>query len=145
MSRLTEKREKPLITKWKDVPTSYYKIKGDNTGVAISEIERLNKLGKLEDLMEKYKIENTDVLEKIIVRHDSYTMLEEELGCPLEVLSIISKNGFYYDYGYIPPYRISRIDIFNKEIMYYDEEKDYFIVKIENYKKTWWLKENREE
>ena len=71
--------------------------------------------------------------------------LEEQLGCPLEVLSTISKNGFYYDYGYIPPYRISRIDIFNKEIMYYDEEKDCFIVKIENYKKTWWLKEDKSE
>lgn len=52
MSRLTEKRESPLTTKWKDVPTSYYKIKGDDTGVLLSEIERLNKLGQLEDLEE---------------------------------------------------------------------------------------------
>lgn len=74
-----------------------------------------------------------------------YRKLEEQIGCPLEVVLAISENGFYDEYGYIPPYRISRIDIFKKDIMYYDEEKNYFTVRLQEHKKTWWLKADRSE
>lgn len=122
MSRLTEKREKPLTTKWEDVPTSYYKIKGDDTGVVISEIERLNKLGKLEDLIEKYKIENTDVLEKIIVRHDSYTMLEAEIGVN-DLIAFLKWCVMF------------RNNFINRS----------FDDMVAFYKKTWWLREDKSE
>ena len=80
MNRLTEKRKEPLTTKWKDVPTSYYKIKGDNTGVCISEIPRLNKLGKLEDLMEKYELNSIEELEEIIKDYDDMCKDMVEFG-----------------------------------------------------------------
>lgn len=87
---------------------------------ASSEFEMYYKLGQLEDI-------------------------EEDLGCPLIALSIISKNGFYCEYGYIAPRHIYRIDIFRKEILYYDEDKNCFSVKLSDHKKTWWLKEDRSE
>ena len=105
-----------LTNKWKNYYTPKLEAFDKNQDIT----PLLDKLGKLEDL-------------------------EDELGCPLEVLSEISKNGFYEHYGYIPPYHISRIDIFKREIMYYDEETNYFTVKLKDYKKTWWLKEDRSE
>ena len=126
MSRLTEKRKEPLTTKWKDVPTSYYKIKGDNTGVCVSEIPRLNKLGKLEDL-------------------------EEELGCPLEIAFKALKDGIYtkeseldkelelYDVRGI---ELKGLGVISKICSYGECD---FTCYYKDYKKTWWLKENREE
>ena len=84
-------------------------------------------------------------LEEELEYADKCHNLEEQLGCPLEVLSKILENGFYEYYGYIPPYHFYRIDIFKKEIMYYDEEKNYFTVKLKDYKKTWWLREDKSE
>ena len=128
MSRLTEKREKPLTTKWEDVPTSYYKIKGDDTGVAVSEIERLNKLGKLEDL-------------------------EEQLGCPLEVITQALKEGIYYKFREDNSNKLNKMKVPMLRII----EGEYcwicpkwtgaiwMNVKLKDYKNTWWLKEDKSE
>ena len=137
MSRLTEKRKEPLITKWKDVPTSYYKIKGDDTGVAISEIGRLNKLGKLEDL-------------------------EEELGYSLEFIFKVLKSPKIYIEGMnvnseyddrfkfnaktnqyiINPYAI---DGKKPEFLFVDRWAYGYDLRMKDYKKTWWLKEDKSE
>lgn len=123
MSRITEKREKPLTTKWEDVSTSYYKIKGDDTGVAISEIERLNKLGKLEDL-------------------------EEEFGCPLEVRCKVTTGTYIYDENG-NEYEVEFL--YSLSFMATDGKCDDNGITIEaeflwkDYKKTWWLKEDRSE
>lgn len=45
----------------------------------------VNKLGQLEDLMEKYSIPNVAYLEKCIQKHDELGEIEEELGCPIEL------------------------------------------------------------
>lgn len=121
MNRLTEKRKEPLTTKWKDVPTSYYKINGDDTGVAISEIGRLNKLGKLEDL-------------------------EEELGCPLEVIGKALKSGVYHILGSGKMYLERCL-----KLNYYSGIEEWSLIKkglsfnLKDYKKTWWLKGDKSE
>ena len=75
-----------------------------------------------------------------------YRKLEKQIKCSLEVISTVLENGIYNEhYCYIPPYRIREIDIFNKEIFYYDDETNGFTVKLYDYKKTWWLKEDRSE
>ena len=118
MERLTEKLDQPYVDLY-DNRLNLYEPKGFSTDTQIGAC--IDKLGKLEDL-------------------------EEKLGCPLEVLSSIYNNGFYVDIlDYVPPYRIYRIDIFKKEITFYDEEANCFSVKLCNYKKTWWLKEDRSE
>lgn len=83
-----------------------------------------NKLGKLEDL-------------------------EVQLGCPLEVV-FKAREGIYTNVGYISPEHIYNIDIKNQTIEfewlaedgYWNEEG---LVEFENYKKNWWLKEDRSE
>ena len=108
----------------------------------LTEKRMLNNLRKMREKNPDYICSNEELMYDKLGRLED---LEDELGCPLEVLSEISKNGFYEHYGYIPPYHISRIDIFKREIMYYDEETNYFTVKLKDYKKTWWLKEDRSE
>lgn len=87
----------------------------------------LNKLGKLEDL-------------------------EQQLGCPLEVLFKAIRDGIAYETvndlmesePYVQLYYDGKwfgLDIGNK--IWAKINPDYF--KLSDYKKTWWLKENREE
>lgn len=95
---------------------------------------------------EEVRFDN-DIVRQMLYKLGRLEDLEEQLGCPLEVLSKVIENGFYDNYCYIPPSRILRIDIFNKEIlkMYYDEATSCFSVKLTDYKKTWWLKEDKSE
>lgn len=80
--------------------------------------EFINKLGKLEDL-------------------------EEELGCPLEVMVKAIKNGIYYDDKFEYPVFILDKDNF--------KDKNYHllvvgtIVYLKEYKETFWLKEDKSE
>lgn len=124
----------------------------------------IDKLGELEDLMGKYKIENTDVLEKIIVRHDSYTMLEEEIGCPLDVVFRALRDGVYVldeetggtkhilrgFVNHTQDYEMEEFGFVDDRVwaMIKDEETglDIPIVYAWNdYKKTWWLREDKSE
>ena len=80
------------------------------------------------------------------VRQEVYEELSKQIGCSLDVIATLRERGFYDEYYcYIPPYRICRIDIFKKEIVYFDEEMDCFSVKFKDYKKTFWLKEDKSE
>ena len=88
---------------------------------------------------------SSDKFENICDELIAHKEFEEQLGCPLEVLSFISNHGFYCDYGYISPCRIHRIDIFRKEIIYYDEDTNCFVAKFCGYKETFWLKKDRSE
>ena len=88
---------------------------------------------------------SSDKFENICDELIAHKKLEEQIGCSLEVLSSISNDGFYCDYGYIPPCRIHRIDIFRKEIIYYDEDTNGFVEKLCYYKQTFWLKKDRSE
>lgn len=46
----------------------------------------IDKLGLIEDLMEKYGIPNIEYLESCIKDHDKYGELAEKIGCPLDVV-----------------------------------------------------------
>ena len=74
-----------------------------------------------------------------------YKDLEEQLGCPLEVVVKALKNGVYYEVvDNCMKYMVVDLS-FNCSgdfILYFDDE-EYLLAR--NYKKTWWLKKNREE
>lgn len=79
----------------------------------------LNKLGQLEDL-------------------------EEELGCPLEVLIKALIEGVYYEDTdnymiFLPVFLDFNLD--DNYILYYVDEK----LLTKDYKKTWWLKKDKSE
>lgn len=85
-------------------------------------IRCINKLGKLEDL-------------------------EEEIGCSLEVIFKAIKNGIYYKNNarktiYIKVYFTT--NSYKTEFVLRDLNDDYALLS-RNYKKTWWLKEDRSE
>lgn len=80
--------------------------------------EFINKLGKLEDL-------------------------EEELGCPLEVIFKALKEGIYHNEKLEHPVLILDEDSFkenNLSLLIVGT-----IVYLKDYKKTWWLKKDRSE
>ena len=73
--------------------------------------------------------------------------LEEELGCPLEVVFKALKDGVHIEVEHLP-------DIIERPRLYYsDDFKCYclemlygeYVVKLQDYKKTWWLKGEKNE
>ncbi len=93
-------------------------------------VDIVDKLGKLEDL-------------------------EELLGCPLEiVITPYFKRGKLEVFYHNKMREVIRVVAFEEatrpymEIFYRDNEKEKFKVKtiwLDDYKKTWWLKEDRSE
>lgn len=140
MSRLTNKddrgryytvEEKILIANEPVNPTTTWITNNENRRYG-SPIE---KLGKLEDL-------------------------EEQLGCPLEVVFKALDKGFYIDTKKVekepswekPMKRISLVGCpkyFRLNLWYKTIEVDrfghYLEIWLEDYKKTWWLKEDKSE
>lgn len=118
MSRLTKKKEK-------------YNLQVGDIYEPISTTREINnKLGKLEDL-------------------------EEELGCPLEVvITPYFKRGKLEVFYRGKMREVIRVVAFEEatrpymDVFYRDNEKGQFKVKtiwLDDYKKTWWLKEDRSE
>lgn len=137
MERLTRKET--------DKMGDYVFVNGENT----CPNEIATKLGKYEDLMEKYAIESVEYLEQCIKRSDKYGELAEQIGCPLEVYAqlkydtpIFDQNG---DKWFIEA--ISRTNVIHA-VKINHEKKIHFEDKwfnVSDYKKTWWLKEDRSE
>ncbi len=91
-----------------------------NTPVVIAEGMVYNKLGKLEDL-------------------------EEEIGCPLDVVFKALTNGVYYEdvancMKYMPA--DLHLNLEGEYVLFFSDE-EYLLTR--NYKKTWWLKEDKTE
>lgn len=111
-----------LTNKWKNEYTPKPEAFDKNQDI----IPLLEKLGKLEDL-------------------------EEELGCPLEVMLKALKYGFYDKYGkWYKDYDFNlKYDWLlsnpNDKYLIFDGEDIYFELKLRDYKKTWWLKEDMSE
>ena len=74
-----------------------------------------------------------------------YKDLEEQLGCPLEVVFKALQNGVYYeDVANCMKYMVVDLS-FNLEgdfVLYFDDEERLL---ARNYKKTWWLKIDKSE
>lgn len=91
----------------------------------VSLAQSINKLGKLEDI-------------------------EDELGCPLEVVFEALDKGITIE---IDDLGIKVLDTFERPRLYYsDDFKCYrfellfgaYVVKLKDYKKTWWLPSDKE-
>lgn len=98
-----------------------YEYKQDERGYCfIQEGQIVQKLGKLEDL-------------------------EEELGCPLEVVVKALQNGVYYeDAANNMRYMVADLhfNLAGDFVLYFDDE-EYLLAR--NYKKTWWLRKDKSE
>ena len=92
--------------------------------------------------------------------NSKYTDLEEQLGCPLEVVFTALSRGFYIDINKIeidPPLENSTEDLllvncpkdFRLNLWYERIEVasfgHYLEIYLKDYKKTWWLKEDKSE
>lgn len=80
--------------------------------------------------------------------------IEEELGCPLEVMFKALKNGIYYEHSYYSGDKIIEEIKFEiqPELYLTNAFNDYalnvytdYSKALKDYKKTWWLKEDRSE
>lgn len=116
MNRLTYKLDEPIKIK----NLNYEYNKNSKYLVKISNDMIFNKLGKLEDI-------------------------EEQLGCPLDVLvKILLYPKIRTRFGIR---EIDKIDYYveddNRGLMIYFKNGTFD--KVSNYKKTWWLKEDRSE
>jgi hypothetical protein len=84
----------------------------------------LNKLGKLEDL-------------------------EEALGCPLEVLfKLVNQNELYYQfYNELQHWTSIKVDLRKKVVWYCKQVGGHYACSqpLSNYRKTFWLKEDKSE
>lgn len=142
------------LTKFEKNPNSKfpYKLKDESL---CTELDSIHKLGLIEDLMEKYRIKDVEMLEKIIIRHDEYSNNEESFGCPFDVVFKALFNGIYesyIDYGDNNSIKIRHrevrgigrdgLNVINP-LCGYPECDDWFEYK--DYKKTWFLKKDKSE
>ena len=94
----------------------------------------VNRLNDIANKLEKQEKENS-----------KYKQLEEQLGCPLDVVFKALTNGVYYeDVANCMKYMVVdlHLNLEGEYVLYFDDE-EYLLTK--NYKKTWWLMKNKEE
>ncbi len=89
-----------------------------------------------------------DYLEKVYNKLGQLEDLEEELGCQLEVIKKLRKANYIYrddgvGFGFIG----INFNDEDKLILYNDDECNTFTsdLRLADYKKTWWLKEDKSE
>jgi hypothetical protein len=150
------------LTKFEKNPNSNfpYKLKDESL---CTELDSIYMLGQIEDLMEKYGINSIKELEQRLdsanqVVHEllGYKQLEEQIGCPLEVIFKALTNGFKFivsnhKLGTLNQ-RVNQMIYCDYAYLYYPNDvkewcistiNDYFYLK--DYQKTWWLKEDKSE
>lgn len=80
--------------------------------------------------------------------NQKYKKLEEEIDCPLDVIGKLRKaNYIYRDDGVVFGFIGINFNDDDKLILYNDDECNIFTsdLRLKDYKKTWWLKEERSE
>ena len=136
MNRMTKKQE-----------NGFYTLANKENAFKIeNEIKLVQELGKYEDLMEKYNIPNIEYLERCIIDHDKYGELTEQLGCPLDVVFKAMTSEIYYDTLSGTGIDVQPFLVVNEDGMFvFDtfDETDYIF--LNDYKQTWWLKEDKSE
>lgn len=109
----------------------------------------VNKLGKTEDLLEKYGIPDLEYLEKCIQDHDKYGELGEQIGCPLEiVLKLLNQNKLYYQfYDELQEWTSIKVDLRKKVVWYCKQVGGHYALSqpLCNYGKTFWLRKDKSE
>jgi len=153
MDRLTEYR--------KDLKR--YEYKQDEKGYCyIGEGQIVNKLGELEDLLQSYNVKDLKELDKLLEMATTYEELSKQLGCPLDfIFKVLQAPKIYidkmnvrseYDNSFkfhsksnnyiINPYAI---DGKKPEFLFVDRWSSGYDLRLKDYKKTWFLKEDRSE
>lgn len=157
------------LTKFEKSPNSMFPYKLIDESLC-TELDSIHKLGRIEDLMEKYQIKDIEMLEKIIVRHDEYSSNEEKIRhnfsgkndeCTFNVLFKATKNGFWYQahknkfihlvpddnhvivYDWNDGYPILQYMEITKDIVY--TIRCVCDVYLTDYKKSFWLREDKSE
>lgn len=79
----------------------------------------------------------------VLTRLKHYEDLEEKLGCPIDVLLKALTNGIFYG----NELNLVTLDIYMSDNRYILCElyECSFEVDLKDYKKTWWLKDSKEE
>ena len=139
MNRITEKNG------------NFYRLKYDNEVYGLENGIRLVQIiGRLENLLEKYNISDLEYLERCIIDHDKYGELGEQLGCSLEIAFKALKDGIYVEdkaFNTFEKHDVRGIGL--KSLSVISKICDYaecdFSCYYEDYKKTWWLKEDKTE
>ncbi len=139
MDRLTKKIENPQYS-------------NDYEMLCSHDYHVLNKLGKLEDLFDSYSVEDLQELDKLLGMATAYEELSKQIGYPLEVLINAQVNGFYGQIGektvfYNPNKDFIVID-FNLQRLQVALNGDFYngvTFYFDDYKKTFWLKEDKGE
>ena len=91
------------------------------------------------------------IIDKEIEYAESCHRLEEEIGCPIEVVFKALKNGFYDEYrNWYREYNFNLIYNWllsnpNEKYLSLTIEDTDFEFKLKDYKKTWWLREDKSE
>ena len=127
-------------------------LRGYNTKTMLEEQCCGNTLEK--DLDEaKTKITNLNTIKQALLKAQEqekenarYKQLEEQLGCPLEVRERALTNGIYIKniYGDMVNFKVMLV-YKNKELGYYFRIINDGAVLLKDYKKTWFLKEDKSE
>jgi len=92
--------------------------------------------------------DETDIIKTELEYADKCRKLEEELGCQLEVIKKLRKTNYIYrddgvGFGFIG----INFNDEDKLILYNDDECNTFTsdLRLVDYKKTWWLREDKSE
>jgi len=103
--------------------------------------------------------DNVANIKELLIELHNYKQLEEEIGCPLDIVIRALKDGFYVDKEQVekeptwennkglvqigcPKY--FKLNLWYKTIEV-DREGHYLEIELSDYKKTWWLKADRSE
>lgn len=95
---------------------------------------------QLEATIENLRRDNTLLKEQ----NAKYKQLEEQIGCPLEVVFKAIYSGIYYIYsnGNIVLERSFKLNHYSSGWCLIKPKLNF---KLEDYKKTWWLKRDKSE
>ena len=153
MNRLTKKIEGQEKYLWDS--SLIYSYKGTTL------VPVINKLGELEDVLEKYNIDSVEELDKMLngCRNDNDKIIEEialnywdiseERNCPLEVvIEAINENKIYVKfYEQLQCWSPIKIDLKEKLIWYSEQPDGHFALRqpLSNYGKSWFLPKDIEE
>jgi len=111
----------------------------------------LNKLGQLEDLLQSYNVKDLKELDKLLGMATTYEELSKQLGCPLDLVLVpYSLSGLKKIWYHKQWCDVVRVVAYEEATRPYMEVrcKDYKYLKtifLDDYKNTWWLKEDKSE
>ena len=130
------------------------KLKSGNYICGIVKGGFVDKLGKLEDLLQSYNVKDLEELDKLLEMATAYEELSKQLGCPLEVYVKLHQQMKFYRLNALNEIIECEIDNPNDDEVYHIQadgiifnQYDYGwqFYSFKDYKKTWWLKRDKSE